>query len=109
MSHAIRSIHIDRNKFVFNICSNKSNAFDKPTLELFFEVSRAAYNGSKCPIEAVGTSANPDYWKELFKKFGAIHAEIQDASRSINKSFGKPFCGRNSRYLFLLFISSLTM
>jgi hypothetical protein len=34
-------------------------------------------------------SQNPDYWKQLVAKFEAIHAEIQDASKSINKSFGK--------------------
>jgi hypothetical protein len=74
---------------VFNICSNKSNAFDRPTLDLFFEVSRAAYHGTRCPDESLDSSRNPDYWKELFNKFGAIHAEIQDASRSINKNFGE--------------------
>lgn len=82
------SINADRNKLVFNICSNKSNAFDRPTLDLFFEASRAAYNGTSCPDALLKSSLNPDYWEQLTAKFRAIHAEIQDASRSINKSFG---------------------
>jgi hypothetical protein len=85
---ALFSRFLDRNKLVFNICSNKSNAFDRPTLDLFFEVSRAAYHGRSCPDMSLDSSSNPDYWKQLFEKFGAIHREIQDASRSINKSFG---------------------
>lgn len=79
---------LDRDKLVFNICSNKGNDFDRPTLELYHEVSRAAYAGEACPDEVIATSQNPDYWKQLHAKFGAIHAEIQDASRSVNKSFG---------------------
>jgi hypothetical protein len=80
---------LDRNKLVFNICSNKSNAFDRPTLDLFFESSRAAYQGKDCPDALLASSPNPGYWKQLNAKFKAIHAEIQDASKSINKSFGK--------------------
>lgn len=80
---------LDRDKLVFNICSNKANAFDRPTLERYFEVSRAAYSGDACPDPLLESSANPVYWKHLFEKFGTIHAEIQDASRSINKSFGE--------------------
>jgi len=83
------SLSADRNKLVFNICSNKSNAFDRPTLDLFFEACRAAYNGKACPDEILKSSSNPDYWEHLVAKFKAIHVEIQDASRSINKSFGK--------------------
>eukprot|EP00746_Dinoflagellata_sp_MGD_P124033 gnl/MRDRNA2_/MRDRNA2_58642_c0_seq1.p1 gnl/MRDRNA2_/MRDRNA2_58642_c0~~gnl/MRDRNA2_/MRDRNA2_58642_c0_seq1.p1 ORF type:complete len:1612 (+),score=292.79 gnl/MRDRNA2_/MRDRNA2_58642_c0_seq1:504-4838(+) len=79
---------LDRDKLVFNICSNKGNAFDRPTLELFFEVSRAAYQGRSCLGECVDSSNNPAYWKQLLEKFSAIHAEIQDASKSVNKSFG---------------------
>lgn len=79
---------LDRNKLVFNICSNKNNAFDGDTLDLFFEVSRAAYFDLCCPDSQMQSSPNPMYWKELFDKFRAIHDEIQDASRSINKSFG---------------------
>ena len=82
----------DRNKLVFNICSNKSNAFDRPTLDLFFEASRAAYNGMALPDSLLDSSPNPDYWKKLVVKFGAINMEIQDASRSINRSFGTLFC-----------------
>jgi len=79
---------VDRNKLVFNICSNKNNAFDRDTLDLFFEVSRAAYNDLLPPSTQLESSPNPIYWKQLFDKFRAIHEEIQDASRSINKSFG---------------------
>ena len=79
---------VDRDKLVFNICSNKNNAFDKPTLDLFFEVSRAAYQGRDSLDMSLESLSNPDYWKRLFQKFQAIHTEIQDASRSINKSFG---------------------
>eukprot|EP00980_Cylindrotheca_fusiformis_P003809 scaffold839_cov138-Cylindrotheca_fusiformis.AAC.4 len=78
---------LDRNKLVFNICSNKGNAFDRPTLDLFYEVSRAAYNNTSLP-NLSRLSSNPEYWDHLRKKFAAINAEIQDASRSINKSFG---------------------
>jgi hypothetical protein len=80
---------LDRDKLVFNICSNKGNAFDRPTLELYFEVSRAAYKGEPCSDGLFSSSPNPDYWRQLYEKFGAIHVEIQDASRSVNKSFGK--------------------
>jgi hypothetical protein len=80
---------LDRDKLVFNICSNKGNAFDRATLERYFEVSRAAYHGAPtCPEVAFEGAANPAYWRQLFDKCGAIHAEIQDASRSLNKSFG---------------------
>lgn len=89
MSSSFPVTFIDRNKLVFNICSNKSNAFDRPTLDLFFESSRAAYNGRTCSDDLLGASKNPDYWKQLIAKFKAIHSEIQDASKSINKSFGK--------------------
>jgi hypothetical protein len=79
---------LDRDKLVFNICSNKNNVFDKPTLERYCEVSRAVYQGESCPGASLDSSSNPDYWKLLYEKCGAIHTEIQDASRSINKSFG---------------------
>uniref|UniRef100_A0A7S4AAQ7 Uncharacterized protein n=1 Tax=Pseudo-nitzschia australis TaxID=44445 RepID=A0A7S4AAQ7_9STRA len=79
---------LDRNKLVFNICSNKNNAFDRSILQLFFEVSRAAYLNSGCPNRQLESSPNPLYWTQLYDKFRAIHDEIQDASRSINKSFG---------------------
>ena len=71
--------------------SNKASAFDRPTLDLYFEVSRAAYKNLALPttLEAFSASSNPGYWQSLYDKFRAIHAEIQDASRSINKSFGK--------------------
>jgi hypothetical protein len=77
---------LDRNKLVFNMCSNKGNAFDRPTLDLFYEVCRSAYN--KTTLPNLSSSSNREYWRHLRKKFAAIHAEIQDASRSINKSFG---------------------
>ena len=79
---------LDRDKLVFNICSNKNNAFDRPTIQRYFAVSSAAYSGAGRPDASVSSSANPVYWTQLFDKFGAIHAEIQHASRSINKSFG---------------------
>ena len=40
---------LDRDKLVFNICSNKGNSFDRPTLELYFGVSHAAYTQRSCP------------------------------------------------------------
>lgn len=80
---------LDRDKLVFNICSNKGNAFDKATLDLYFEVSRAAYRGAICPDQMMFSTGNPDYWQQLHAKYVAIHAEIQDASRSVNKNFGK--------------------
>ena len=80
---------LDRDKLVFNICSNKANAFDRPTLARYFEVSRAVYNHEPCPgQELLGGAENPGYWRQLHEKCGAIHAEVQDASRSLNKSFG---------------------
>lgn len=73
---------------MFNICSNKANAFDRNTLEYFYEVSYAAYHAIECrPI--FFAAANPLYWKGLYSKYLAIHGEIQDASKSLNKSFGK--------------------
>eukprot|EP00536_Pseudo-nitzschia_multiseries_P000059 jgi/Psemu1/321429/estExt_fgenesh1_pg.C_20043 len=53
-----------------------------------FLVSRAAYLKLGCPSSELKSSRNPSYWKQLYDKFRAIHDEIQDASRSINKSFG---------------------
>jgi hypothetical protein len=79
---------LDRDKLVFNICSNKGNAFDKPTLDRYFEVSRAVYRNESCPREVFVASANPDYWTALYDKCRVINVEIMDASRSINKSFG---------------------
>jgi hypothetical protein len=79
---------LNRNQLVFNICSNKNNAFERPTLDMFFSITRAAYHDSPCPVDAVDSSGNPEYWTHLYHKFRAINNEIQDASRSINKSFG---------------------
>lgn len=79
---------LDRDKLVFNICSNKANDLDRPTLDLYFQTSRAVYCKEACPEESIGAAHNPPYWQQLWEKFGAIHAEIQDASRSVNKSFG---------------------
>jgi hypothetical protein len=79
---------LDRDKLVFNICSNKSNSFDRPTLDLFFETSRATYDGMEPPDILLEGTSNMDYWKQLYLKFRVIHNEIQDASRSLNKSFG---------------------
>lgn len=79
---------LDRDKLVFNICSNKSNSFAKPTLEAYYEVCRAAYRGASPPPPTQAVSANPEYWAELYDKCVAIHGEIQEKSKSINKSFG---------------------
>jgi hypothetical protein len=119
---------LDRDKLVFNICSNMGNSFDRPTLVRYYDVCAAAYKSSSdrlksststsstssssgggaaaaaasssVPLPAlsavlaslsatIGDSPNPEYWEHLLAKFGAIHNEVQDASRSINKSFGK--------------------
>lgn len=79
---------LDRNKLVFNICSNKNNSFERSTLDLFYETSRAAYYEKGCPSMLVDSSENPRYWEQLYNKMRAIFVEIQDASKSINKSFG---------------------
>lgn len=80
---------LDRDKLVFNICSNAANAFNTQTLELFHEVSRSVYHGLEHKPNEFASSANPEYWRDLHDKFVAIHHEIQDASKSLNKSFGK--------------------
>ncbi len=54
---------LDRDKLVFNICSNKNNSFVKSTLECYFEVSRAVYTGEACPDSPMDSSANPLYWQ----------------------------------------------
>ena len=77
---------IDRDKLVFNICSNKNNDFKKNTLENYFEVSQAVYSRNPCPI--FSNSLNPTYWAELYEKLKVVHTEIQKKSHSINKSFG---------------------
>ena len=79
---------LDRDKLVFNICSNQPNEFSADTIKYFFEVSKAVYHGKSCPNDSFAASANPDYWVELFAKFESIHHEVQQKSRSINKSFG---------------------
>ena len=73
---------------MFNICSNAANSFNVQTLEFFHEVSRSVYHGSKHDPAFFASSANSQYWKDLHEKFVAIHNEIQDASKSLNKSFG---------------------
>ena len=78
---------LDRDKLVFNICSNKGNNFDRTTLDFYYEVSRSAYSSNGCP-QIIQNSPNPEYWMNLYEKFCAIHEEIQDTSKSINKSFG---------------------
>lgn len=79
---------LDRDKLVFNICSNAANAFNIQTLEFFYEVSRSVYHSLEHDSEFFASSANSEYWKDLHEKFVAIHKEIQDASKSLNKSFG---------------------
>lgn len=83
---------LDRDKLVFNICSNKANAFNLQTMEFFHEVSRSAYHGLEHSKDFFSSSPNPDYWKDLHEKFVAIHNEIQDASKSLNTSFGRKCC-----------------
>ena len=77
---------LERDKLVFNVCSNKANAFTRPTLDCYYAISHAAYHALPCP--EVGDTANPEYWRELHGKFSAIHLEVQEKSKSINKSFG---------------------
>jgi hypothetical protein len=57
-------------------------------MKCFYEVSQSVYNGLGHSAEYFFSSPNPDYWKDLHEKFAAIHSEIQDASKSLNKSFG---------------------
>jgi len=78
---------LERDKLVFNICSNKNNDFQKPELELYREVCSCVYNQRSTRPE-VKEAKNPSYWEQLCDKLSFIHAEIQHKSRSINKSFG---------------------
>lgn len=80
---------LDRDKLVFNICSNAANAFNIQTLDFFHEVSSSVYRGLGHSPGFFASSPNPEYWKDLHEKFVAIHNEVQDASKSLNKSFGK--------------------
>ena len=74
---------------VFNICSSKNNALDKAEIHCYLEVCRAVYRGEACPMAALEEQAeNPGYWSQLHEKMGCIHAEVQEKSKSINKSFG---------------------
>ena len=66
---------------MFNICQNKANNFSRETLQRYLETARAAYLNQSCPEQG-------SYWSTLHAKFLAIHKEVQDASRSLNKSFG---------------------
>ena len=77
---------LDRDKLVFNICSNKNNDFKKSVLQNYFQISQAIYRGDPCPH--FPSAANPEYWGQLYEKLKVIHNEIQSKSRSINKSFG---------------------
>ena len=40
---------LERDKLVFNVCSNKANAFTRPTLDCYYAISRAAYHALPCP------------------------------------------------------------
>ena len=99
---------LDRDKLVFNICSNKGNAFGKETLESYFEVSRAVYLGEAYPEATLASSRNPEYWRQLHAKFGAIHLEIEtdavdelelaSVKKQLKKSMGADYdMGSNSR------------
>ena len=79
---------LDRDKLVFNICSNKANSFAKPTLDAYYQISRAVYRGEPCPPETLSAASNAAYWQQLHDKCNAIHLEVQEKSRSLNKSFG---------------------
>jgi len=72
---------LDRDKLVFNICQNKANNFSRETLTKYLETARSAYSDTAPAVDE-------DYWSTLHKKFRCIHKEVQDASRSLNKSFG---------------------
>lgn len=83
---------LDRDKLVFNICSNKGNAFAKATLDCYLETCRAVYHGESIGVFVLADhgifGSNPGYWQALHRKLGHIHEEIQEKSKSINKAFG---------------------
>eukprot|EP00928_Gymnodinium_smaydae_P100356 TRINITY_DN9823_c2_g4_i1.p1 TRINITY_DN9823_c2_g4~~TRINITY_DN9823_c2_g4_i1.p1 ORF type:complete len:2328 (+),score=476.05 TRINITY_DN9823_c2_g4_i1:208-6984(+) len=79
---------LDRDKLVFNICSNMSNSFNKETLDSYYDICRSVYKGEKCPASTLASAKNKAYWQSLHEKFEAIHLEIQEKSRSLNKNFG---------------------
>ena len=51
----------------------QANAFDRPTLARYYEVSRAAYRQEPSLAPAaqlvVAAARNPAYWGQLFEKF----------------------------------------
>merc|ERR1719210_1279689 len=57
---------LDRDKLVFNICSNQNNTFQAATIEHYFEVSRAVYTGMPSLVVA---ASNMPYWEQLHEKF----------------------------------------
>ena len=75
---------------MFNICSSKNNALEKGEIGRYLEVCRAVYQGLPCPDTKSLRQAdcNFEYWHQLHDKLTCIHAEIQEKSKSINKSFG---------------------
>ena len=74
---------------MFNICSSKNNALEKTEIQQYLEVCRAVYQGQPFPdTRALRQAENLDYWHQLHKKLVCIHTEIQEKSKSINKSFG---------------------
>ena len=80
---------LDRDKLVFNICSSKNNALQKPVLARYLEVCRAVYRQQPFPGEEVLTKPeNLEYWEQLHEKLCCIHNEIHEKSKSINKNFG---------------------
>ena len=42
-------VFLDRDRLVFNFCSNKKNDFRKPVLDSYFEVARAVSQARECP------------------------------------------------------------
>ena len=81
---------LERDKLVFNICSNKANAFAKGTLDCYLETCRAVYRNEAPRVflrAAFASSGNPEYWQHLHRKIATIHEEAQDKSKSVNKAF----------------------
>jgi hypothetical protein len=77
---------LDREKLIFNICQNRNNDFNNEIIDAYFQCCTAAYYGRAAPD--VQQYQNPPYWRQFYEKSTQIHVEIQEKSKSINKSFG---------------------
>jgi hypothetical protein len=73
---------LDREKLIFNICSNKVNEFNSGVIEKYYQLSQSVYDGGTVP------PVDDPYWKGLFSKWQQIHCDVLHKSKSINKSFG---------------------